>query len=85
MKQIRLYNVIFPLWLLIMFPVPALATLLCVVGNGLIDGAVLHYGAKRQQVQMERSVFIKTWLKVFVTGWSMDFLMWVDFLLCAVL
>ena len=74
MKQVRLYNVIFPLWLLIMFPVPALATLLCVLGNGLIDGLVLYFGAKRQGVQMGKKRFIFTWLKVFVTGWTMDFL-----------
>ena len=74
MKSIRFYNVIFPLWLLIMFPVPALATLLCVLGNGLIDGTVLYFGAKRQSVKMGKRVFFKTWLKVFVTGWTMDFL-----------
>ena len=73
MKSIRFYNVIFPLWLLIMFPVPALATLLCVLGNGLIDGTVLYFGSKRQSVKMGKRVFFKTWLKVFVTGWTMDF------------
>ena len=84
MKQVRLYNVIFPLWLLIMFPVPAVATLLCVLGNGLIDALVLHFGAKRQNVQMERWTFVKTWLKVFLTGWSMDFIVAFALLLVSV-
>ena len=84
MKQVRFYNVIFPLWLLIMFPIPAVATLLCVLGNGLIDALVLYFGAKRQRVTMGKMTFVKTWLKVFVTGWTMDFLVALVLLLVSI-
>ncbi len=84
MKQVRFYNVIFPLWLLIMFPIPAVATLLCVLGNGLIDALVLYFGAKRQSVTMGKMTFVKTWLKVFVTGWTMDFLVALVLLLVSI-
>ena len=74
MKKIRLYNVIFPLWLLIMFPIPALYTLLCVLGNALIDGAVLHFGMKHCHLSLSKKDFFKTWLKVFAAGWTSDFI-----------
>ena len=75
MKSIKLYNVIFPIWLLMFFPPVILLTL---AGNFIIDSLVVagcYYAFKLAQVQdslkqFYRSSIIRVWLFGFLADFA---------------
>lgn len=70
LKEYRLYNVLFPLWMLILFP----QTWLYVIpANFIVDSAVLFLGAYFICREKKKYVFKKSILKVFVLGFLSDF------------
>lgn len=74
MKQIKLYNVIFPIWILIFFPPVIFMSLL---GNFIIDSLVIiacFYIFKLANTQNNLKIFYKrNILKVWLFGFLADF------------
>ncbi|MCI8624576.1 MAG: hypothetical protein HFG26_13090 [Provencibacterium sp.] len=66
---LRLYNVLFPLWMLLLFP-PALLVIL--PGNFLIDSLVLLLALRFLRVEDRRGIYRKSILKVFCFGFLSD-------------
>lgn len=74
MKQIRLYNVIFPVWLLLFFPPVIFITLF---GNFIIDSIMLilcFLIFKLKNLSDLKSFYIKNILKVWIFGFVADIL-----------
>lgn len=75
MKQIKLYNVIFPLWLIMFFPPVILITL---AGNFIIDSLVIvlcYYMFKLADIQDSLKNFYKNSIvKVWLFGFLADFM-----------
>jgi len=70
MKQTRLYNVIFPVWMLFLFPQVWLVAL---PGNLIIDCVVVLltlFGLKHTQ---KRAVLKQIWWKIWLLGFAADF------------
>lgn len=67
MKETKIYNVIFPLWLIILYP---LNLLFVIPANYLIDYLVLSLGAKHLMIYdykgVAKKVIIKTWIFGFI-------------------
>ena len=63
MKEEKFYNVIFPIWLLVLYP-PIL--LFVIPANFIVDYLVLRIGAKHLQIEnykeIAKKAIIKTWL-----------------------
>ena len=63
MKEEKFYNVIFPIWLLVLYP---LNLLFVIPANFIVDYLVLRIGAKHLQIENYKEVakkaIIKTWL-----------------------
>ena len=61
-KEVRLYNVIFPIWMLLLFPQ---MWLISMPANLVIDFLVLYFSMKylkiEQPVEKAKSVILKTW------------------------
>lgn len=70
MKTVRFYNVLFPLWLLLLVPATVLF-LITIVGNALIDGAVLYLGTRTCHLDF-KAVFKRSFLKVYLLGFLCD-------------
>ena len=70
MKQTRLYNVIFPLWLLLFFPQ---IWLIALPGNLLIDCAVLLLGMTAMKLTCKKQVLKRVWWKIWLLGFVSDF------------
>jgi len=74
MKQIKLYNVIFPIWFLMFFPPVIFITL---AGNFIIDSLVIiicYYVFKLADIQDSLKMFYKnSILKVWLFGFLADF------------
>lgn len=70
MKTYRLYNVLFPLWMLIIFPS---VWLVVVPANFIIDSAVLLIAAHFFCRGMEKEIWKKSIVKVFLFGFLSDF------------
>ena len=70
MKTYRLYNVLFPLWMLIIFPS---VWLVVVPANFIIDSAVLLIAAHFFCRGMEKEIWKKSILKIFIFGFLSDF------------
>ncbi len=68
-KQIRLYNVLFPIWLLWLFP-QVLAIVL--PGNLLIDCAVLFLALLALKHAQKGAVVKKLWWKFWLLGFAAD-------------
>ena len=66
--EIRLYNVLFPVWILVFFP--SWLWLILIPGNYLIDRTVLYFSLK----EGERNAFCRkhSW-KICLAGFSADF------------
>lgn len=74
MKQLKLYNVIFPIWFILFLPPVILVTL---AGNFLIDSLVLigcYYCFKLAQLGLDLKTFYKkSIVKVWLFGFLADF------------
>ena len=69
MKKIKLYNVIFPVWFLFVFP-PVL--LLVLPGNFIIDSMIFFLAAKFLTIKNIKSIYKKTILRVWGFGFLAD-------------
>ena len=81
-KQVLLYNVLFPIWVLVLFPQTWVVVL---PANLLIDLAVLWLSLRCQKVPGRGAVIQKSVLKVWVTGFVGDFVGTLPMLLVMVL
>lgn len=68
-KEIRLYNVLFPLWMLLLFPQMWLIVL---PGNFLIDSLVLLISMKVLGIQNKKTQYKESILKIFGIGLLAD-------------
>jgi len=64
-KDVKLYNVLFPLWMLLMFPVTWLFVL---PGNFLIDSLVLVISMYALGIYQKKEFYKKSILKIFIIG-----------------
>ncbi|MGN0452994.1 MAG: hypothetical protein ACI4GZ_04240 [Ruminococcus sp.] len=69
-RDIKLYNVIFPIWLLVLFPQ---FWLISVPGNLLVDFLVLLITAKALHIDQEKHPVKKALLKSWLLGFVADF------------
>ena len=70
MKQTRLYNVIFPVWMLFLVPQ---VWLLALPGNLIIDCVVLLFTLLALKHTQKRAVFKQVWWKIWLLGFAADF------------
>lgn len=70
MKQNRLYNVIFPIWLLFLFPV---AWLVALPGNLIIDCAVVFFTLLHLKHTQKKAVLRHVWWRIWLLGFAADF------------
>lgn len=70
MKKSRLYNVIFPVWMLFLFPQVWLITL---PGNLIIDCAVVLLTLTALKHTQKWAVLKQVWWKVWLLGFAADF------------
>lgn len=68
-KEIRLYNVILPIWLLLIFPQ---AWLIVVPGNLIVDCLVLLIALAALKHQGKKAVFKQVWWKLWLLGFAAD-------------
>lgn len=68
-KDVKLYNVIFPIWLLAIFPV---TWLVIIPANFIIDSLVICFSMKKCGVQDIKEKYKKTILKVVCFGFLAD-------------
>ena len=64
-KEIRLYNVLFPLWMLLLFP---MLWVIVLPGNFIIDSLVLLVGMFRLKIQNKKEFYKRNILKIFGFG-----------------
>ena len=64
-KDIKLYNVLFPVWMLLMFPVTWLIVL---PGNFVIDSLVLFLGMYFLKISDKKDLYKKSIVKIFAIG-----------------
>lgn len=69
MKQTKLYNVILPIWLLLLFPQ---MWLIVVPGNLIVDCAVLLITLAVLKHQKKRTVLKQLWWKFWLLGFAAD-------------
>ncbi len=69
-NDIRLYNVMFPLWMLILFP---MTWLVVIPANFIIDSVVLLITIKCLKLDNMKLIYKKSILKVFLFGFLADF------------
>ena len=69
MKQTKLYNVILPIWLLVLFPQ---VWLIAIPGNLIIDCAVLLLTLLALKHQQKKEVLKKLWWKLWLLGFAAD-------------
>jgi len=70
MKNTRLYNVIFPVWMLFLFPA---VWLIALPGNLLIDCAVVLLTLLALKHNQKGAVLKKIWWKIWLLGFAADF------------
>lgn len=70
MKNTRLYNVIFPFWLLFLFP---FTWLIALPGNLAIDCAVVLLTLLALKHNDKKSVLKQVWWKIWLLGFAADF------------
>lgn len=68
-NSIRLYNVLFPVWMLLMFPVMWLAV---IPGNFIIDSAVLLISLAALKIADKKQWYKKHIFKIFLFGMLSD-------------
>ena len=64
-KEIKLYNVLFPLWMLLIFPG---AWLIVLPGNFIIDSLVLFLGMYFLKISDKKDLYKKSIVKIFAIG-----------------
>lgn len=69
-KDIKLYNVMFPIWFLIIFPI---AWVVILPANFVIDSLVLLISARLLKLTRIKEVYKKSILKVWMIGFGADF------------
>ena len=69
-KDVTLYNVMFPIWFLLVFPV---AWIVVLPANFIIDSIVLLISAKLLKLTNIKEIYKKTILKVWLIGFASDF------------
>ena len=70
MKQTRLYNVIFPIWLLFLFPQ---IWLIALPGNLIVDCLVVLFTLMALKHTQKKAVLKQVWWKVWLLGFAADF------------
>ena len=70
MKQTRLYNVIFPVWMLFLLPP---VWLIALPGNLLIDCVVVLCTLMALKHTQKKAVLKQVWWKIWVLGFAADF------------
>ena len=70
-KDIRLYNVIFPIWFLIIWPTPP-AVLITLLGNLIIDCGVLYCTIRVLKHPQKKEVMKGLWYKFWYCGYLAD-------------
>ena len=70
MKQTRLYNVIFPVWMLFLLPP---VWLIALPGNLLIDCGVVLLTLVTLKHTQKKAVLKQVWWKIWVLGFAADF------------
>lgn len=70
-KDIRLYNVLFPVWMLVTLP---MIWWIVIPGNFVIDSLVLYLAAKKLQVEDPKGLYKRHILPVFLFGFLSDIL-----------
>ena len=68
-KDLKLYNVIFPVWMLILFPA---VWLIVLPGNFIIDSLVLVASTFALKLSNKRSFYLKHIFKIFLFGLISD-------------
>ncbi|MBR5495969.1 MAG: hypothetical protein IKV58_01115 [Oscillospiraceae bacterium] len=68
-KEIKLYNVLFPVWMLILFPV---TWLVIIPGNFIVDSLVLLICMKVLKIDGKKDFYKKNILKIFALGFLAD-------------
>lgn len=68
-KQVKLYNVLFPFWMLLIFPQ---MWLFVIPGNFIIDSVVLIVSMYALKFIQKKQYYKKTILKVFIIGMFSD-------------
>ena len=68
-KEIKLYNVLFPIWLLMLFPV---CWLFIIPGNFIIDSLVLIISMYALKINDKKQFYKKNILKIFIFGFLSD-------------
>lgn len=68
-KEIRLYNVLFPFWMLLLFPV---VWAIVIPGNFVVDSAVLIVSMICFKTESKKEFYKKNILKIFVFGMISD-------------
>ena len=70
-KDIKIYNVIFPIWMLWIFP---MTWIIVLPGNFIIDSAVILIALKLLKIDKKKLIYKKTILKVWIFGFISDFI-----------
>ena len=68
-RPVRLYNVIFPIWLLFLFPV---TWLIALPGNLIIDCAVVFFTLLALKHADKKAVLHHAWWKIWLLGFAAD-------------
>lgn len=71
MKQIKLYNVMFPIWLLWLFP---LTWIVVLPGNFIIDCLVVVLAMKHLKIENVKAKTKKVIIRVWIMGFVADFI-----------
>lgn len=64
-KDVRLYDLIFPIWLLIIFPITWIPVL---AGNFLIDSIILLIYLHKRKIERKKEIWKKSIVKIFLFG-----------------
>ena len=70
-KEIRLYNVIFPVWILLLWPMPPVI-LLTLFGNLAIDCGVLYLILRFRKTPERGRILKQVWWRVWINGFLAD-------------
>ena len=68
-SRVKLYNVLFPVWMLVLFPVVWIVVL---PGNFIIDSLVLFLGMRVLNISGKKAFYKKSILKIFCFGLLAD-------------
>lgn len=71
-KKVKLYNILFPIWLFWLWP--TVAWLLILPVNFIVDSLVVYFAAKWNRLEDKVKVWKQSILKVWVIGFISDFI-----------